>query len=61
MAAIYFVFMMIGAFGYRVPPAGWRPRGWTPPPAGKSMITQRQRAPRRRAQDAAVLADLGAC
>src|SRR5246500_295076 len=28
MGAIYFVFMMIGAFGYRVPPAGWRPHGW---------------------------------
>ena len=25
LAAIYFVFMMGGAFGYRVPPAGWRP------------------------------------
>src|SRR5262249_57393008 len=25
MAAIYFVFMMIGAFRYRLPPTGWRP------------------------------------
>ncbi len=41
MAAIYLVFMMGGAFGYRVPPAGWTPEGWTPPPANaKSMITQ---------------------
>ena len=24
MAAIYFVFMLIGAFGYRLPPTGWR-------------------------------------
>src|SRR5271163_1978377 len=40
MGAIYFVFMMIGAFGYRVPPAGWRPDGWTPPDTSKSMITQ---------------------
>jgi MFS family permease len=40
MAAIYFVFMMGGAFGYRIPPAGWRPDGWTPPAAaGKAMIT----------------------
>jgi len=40
MAAIYFVFMMAGAFGYRVPPAHWRPAGWTPPPrATASMIT----------------------
>lgn len=41
MAAIYFVFMMCGAFGYRVPPAGWQPEGWTPPAAGTSaMITK---------------------
>jgi MFS family permease len=39
MAAIYFVFMMAGAFGYRVPPAGWRPDGWTPPAAANTMIT----------------------
>ncbi|NVP57237.1 OFA family MFS transporter [Mycoplana rhizolycopersici] len=40
MAAIYFVFMMGGAFGYRIPPAGWRPEGWTPPSNTKSaMIT----------------------
>ncbi|MDG3440032.1 nitrate/nitrite transporter NarK [Nitrospirillum amazonense] len=40
MAAIYFVFMMAGAFGYRVPPAGWRPDGWTPPAAAqRAMIT----------------------
>ena len=31
MAVIYFVFMMAGAFGYRVPPTGWKPAGWTPP------------------------------
>jgi len=40
MSAIYFVFMMIGAFGYRLPPAGWRPDGWTPPDNAKAMITQ---------------------
>jgi MFS family permease len=42
MAAIYFVFMMAGAFGYRLPPAGWRPDGWTPATATKAMITTRQ-------------------
>src|SRR6516162_8331351 len=42
MAAIYFVFMMIGAFGYRIPPTGWRPEGWTPPSETKTMITQHQ-------------------
>jgi MFS family permease len=40
MGAIYFVFMTIGAFGYRVPPNGWRPEGWTPPSEAKTMITQ---------------------
>ena len=40
MAAIYFFFMLIGAFRYRIPPAGWRPDGWTPPSENKSMITQ---------------------
>jgi len=34
MAVIYFVYMTAGAFGYRVPPAGWRLEGWTPPEAG---------------------------
>ncbi|MBB2969782.1 OFA family MFS transporter [Mesorhizobium sp. RMAD-H1] len=41
MAVIYFVFMMCGAFGYRIPPAGWRPEGWTPPTSQKAMITTR--------------------
>ncbi len=42
MAAIYFVFMIAGALGYRVPPSGWKPDGWTPPvsQAGNAMITQ---------------------
>jgi MFS family permease len=41
MALIYFVFMMAGAFGYRIPPGGWKPAGWTPPAAsGNAMITQ---------------------
>ncbi len=35
----YFVYMMAGAFGYRVPPAGWRPEGWTPSTASNAMIT----------------------
>ena len=41
MAAIYFVFMMSGALGYRVPAENWKPAGWTPPAnAGrKAMIT----------------------
>ena len=31
LAAGYFVFMISGALGYRVPPANWKPAGWTPP------------------------------
>ncbi|MCJ9672033.1 MULTISPECIES: OFA family MFS transporter [unclassified Neorhizobium] len=41
MAVIYFCFMMGGAFGYRIPPAGWRPEGWTPPVSKTTMITAR--------------------
>jgi MFS family permease len=41
LAAIYFVFMIGGAFGYRVPPSGWKPAGWTPPVNAKGMITTR--------------------
>jgi len=40
MGVIYFVFMTIGAFAYRVTPAGWRPDGWTPPSESKSMISE---------------------
>src|SRR5262249_16166609 len=40
MGAIYFCFMMIGAFRYRLPPSGWRPDGWTPPSEKQSMITE---------------------
>jgi MFS family permease len=40
MGAIYFVFMMIGAFAYRVSPAGWQPDGWTPPSEKKTMISE---------------------
>ena len=40
LAAIYFFFMMVGAFRYRLPPAGWRPDSWTPPPAANTMISQ---------------------
>ena len=42
MAAIYFVFMMAGAFSYRIPPAGWKPEGWTAPTAANAMITTGQ-------------------
>ncbi|MBC8007858.1 MAG: OFA family MFS transporter [Prolixibacteraceae bacterium] len=43
MAAIYFIFMIIGALSYRVPPTGWKPAGWAPPvsAAANTMITTR--------------------
>jgi MFS family permease len=40
MGVIYFVFMMIGAFAYRVSPSGWQPAGWTPPSEKKTMISE---------------------
>lgn len=42
LALGYFVFMMAGAFGYRIPPSGWKPAGWSPPaPSSNTMITQK--------------------
>jgi len=43
MALVYSLFMLAGAFGYRIPASGWKPAGWTPPPARRAntMITQR--------------------
>jgi MFS family permease len=35
LAAGYFVFMMSGALGYRVPPANWKPAGWQGPRRSK--------------------------
>lgn len=41
LGAVYFVFMMVGAFSYRVPPSGWKPAGWIPAVSVKTnkMIT----------------------
>jgi MFS family permease len=39
MGAMYFVAMMCGAFGYRLPPTGWKPHGWTPSAVKHAMIT----------------------
>ena len=38
---IYAVFMLGGAFGYRVPPTNWAPEGWTAPAKKSGMITTR--------------------
>src|SRR5579884_3538570 len=42
LGAVYAVFMLGGAFGYRVPPSGWQLEGWTPPPNKRAMITTGQ-------------------
>ncbi|MCX8502298.1 MAG: OFA family MFS transporter [Alphaproteobacteria bacterium] len=34
LGLIYLVFMLGGSFGYRLPPPGWRPAGWTPKTGG---------------------------
>lgn len=40
MGVIYFVFMMIGAFSYRITPPNWYPEGWKAPSAStNTMIT----------------------
>jgi MFS family permease len=41
MAGLYFVSMMAGAFGYRVPPSGWQPEGWSPASKSTALITNR--------------------
>ena len=41
MGAIYFVAMIGGALGYRLPAPGWQPAGWMPPVQGGAMITTR--------------------
>ncbi|WP_109124974.1 OFA family MFS transporter [Dyella sp. C11] len=41
MGAIYLMAMMAGAFGFRVPPSGWRPLGWTPSESTNKLITHR--------------------
>jgi MFS family permease len=41
LGAVYFVAMLCGAFGYRVPPRDWAPAGWTPPVTQKAAQTKR--------------------
>jgi MFS family permease len=41
IAAIYFVFMICGALGYRIPAPNWKPEGWKPP-GRKSLVTDGQ-------------------
>src|SRR5262245_43935174 len=41
MGAIYLVAMLGGAFGYRLPPPGWSPAGWSAPAGTGAMVTRR--------------------
>ncbi|MEO6078859.1 MAG: OFA family MFS transporter [Steroidobacteraceae bacterium] len=41
LALLYLVAMLIGAFGYRVPPSGWKPPGWAPPSQAAKLKTTR--------------------
>lgn len=41
MGGLYLVAMMLGAFGYRIPPLGWRPAGWQPPQQNQRLVTSR--------------------
>jgi len=40
LALLYFVFMMAGAMGYRVPAEGWKPAGWRPPATADAAISR---------------------
>src|ERR1700689_1617516 len=39
LGAIYFVFMMVGAFIVRLPAPGWKPEGYVPPVQASKLIT----------------------
>ncbi len=41
LGIIYFLAMLCGAFGYRLPPDEWKPAGWTPPERDRALITRR--------------------
>jgi MFS family permease len=40
LGIIYFISMTIGALAIRVPPADWKPAGWTPPVTTSKMISK---------------------
>jgi MFS family permease len=38
LGVIYFIFMVSGSFGYRVPATGWKPANWNPPVATQNTM-----------------------
>lgn len=49
LAAIYLLFMLAGAFGYRIPAPGWKPAGWTAPTKSNknAMVSTRDVSPQQ--------------
>jgi MFS family permease len=41
MGTIYFMAMLLGAFGYRIPRPDWKPAGWVPRVKANAMVTTR--------------------
>jgi MFS family permease len=42
LGIIYFIFMVVGSFGYRIPATGWKPANWNPPATkANAMIASR--------------------
>jgi MFS family permease len=39
MGGLYLVAMLLGAFGYRLPPPGWQPAGYAPPQNAQPLVT----------------------
>lgn len=44
LGGVYLAIMLLAAFSYRLPAAGWRPAGWEPPPeaASHGMVSSHQ-------------------
>jgi len=40
MGGLYFVAMLLGAFGYRIPRPDWKPAGWVPKASTNAMMTR---------------------
>lgn len=38
LGIIYFIFMVSGSFGYRIPATGWKPANWNPPETQKNAM-----------------------